>query len=226
MKKVNLIFRFSIMLNVILMIGLILIGYKLRSKIYDKIASQKSNNIVMLGDSFTAGGKWSKDLNRLDIKNSGTASLTTSQFVWIINDAVIKYNPKICFIEAGLNDIEVGIPLNRTFMNYQSIVDSLLEHQIEPVLQSIFYVDYPSGSDTNMPGSSETNLINSRVDSLNSYLSTLANKKGIIYIDLNQYLSENGKLKKELSTDGVHLNDLGYKIWTREVDRILKTKGL
>lgn len=203
-----------------------LIGYKIRSKIYDKIASQKVHSIIMFGDAFTAAGNWNKDLNRNDIKNNGRPSLTTSQFLWILNNAVIKFKPKICFIEGGLNDIEVGMPLNRTFMNYQSIVDSLLKHDIEPVLQSTLFVDYPSGNGTNMPRPSETKLINLQVDSLNKYLSILANKKGIMYIDLNQYLSENGKLKKEVNTDGVHLNEYGYKIWAREIDKVLKKNGL
>ena len=118
------------------------------------------------------------------------------------------------------------MPLNRTFINYQSIVDSLLKHQIEPVLQSNYYVQYPSGSAINYPNASETILINSQVDSLNNYLSNLAIKKGVKYIDLNQYFSENGKLKKELSSDGFHLNDHGYKIWAREVEKVLKTEGL
>ena len=228
MKKKGLIFRFSLMLNIILIIGLMLIGYKLRSKIYNRLfaPSEKTYNIVMLGDGITAGVEWNKDLNRLDIKNNGIPGFTTSHFVWILNDDVIKYNPKICFIQSGLNGIQHGIPLNRIFTNYQSIVDSLLKHQIEPVLQSNYYVQYPSGSAINYPSASETILINSQVDSLNNYLSTLAIKKGVNYIDLNQYFLENGKLKKELSSDGFHLNDHGYKIWTREVDKILKAKGL
>ena len=108
--------------------------------------------------------------------------------------------------------------MKRTFRNYQSIVDTILRHKIEPVLQSTFYVNYPNDS--------TTNFINSRVDSLNSYLSVLANKNGIGYIDLNYLLSENGRLKKEYSRDGLHINDLGYDIWIREVDRILRSKGL
>lgn len=216
------IFRFSLILNVILIIGLILIAYKLRSKIYNRIKSQDSYNIVMIGDGYTARINWNKDLNRIDIKNSGAGGYTTSQYQRHLNDLVIKYNPKICFIEGGINDLLIGIPLNRIFINYQSILDSLLKNKIDPVVQSIF----PLGTPSNYPSANETNLINSRVDSLNIYLSRLANKKGVRYIDLNKYLSVDGKLKKEISTDGVHLNELGKKIWIREVDKILNTKGL
>jgi len=217
-KKNKILIRLSIILNIILIIGIFFTAYQFRTKIYDKIASSKTYNVVMFGNSLTAGGDWNKDLKRIDIKNSGTGGFTTSHFVWILNEEVIQYKPKICFIEGGINDIGVGIPLNRTFWNYQSIVDTLLNHQIEPVLQSTFYVNYPNDS--------ITNITNSRVDSLNIYLSALANKKGIRYVDLNQFLSENGRLKKELNMDGVHINEYGYKIWVKEVDRILKLKKI
>jgi len=218
MKKVNMVFRFSLIINVILIIGFILVAYKFRSKIYDSAVIQSSYSIIMLGDGFTSGGIWNKDLNRVDIKNSGNGGFTTSHFIWTLNDHVIKYNPKICFIEGGINDIGLGIPLNRTFMNYQSIVDSLLQHQIEPVLQSVFYSDYPNAN--------ESSQKKSKVDSLNIYLSRLAIKKKITYIDLDQYLSENGKLKKELTKEDYRINELGYKIWAKEVEKILNKKGI
>ena len=66
----------------------------------------------MFGNSITANGKWGDGLNRLDVKNSGTGGFTTSHFVWTINDQVLQYHPKICFLEGGINDIGVGIPLD------------------------------------------------------------------------------------------------------------------
>lgn len=172
----------------------------------------------MFGNSLTANGKWNRDLNRSDIKNSGNRGFTTSHFVTIIQGAVIQYNPKICFIEGGINDIGLGIPLRRTFNNYKSIVDTLLKYQIEPILQSTIYINYPNDS--------LTNIENSKVDSLNNFLSTLAQEKGITYLDLNKYLSSNGRLRNDLNTDGCHINSSAYKIWTREVDKIIKSKGL
>ena len=101
-KKKNLILIFSIILNIIFIIGFLFIGYKFRARIYDKIASFSTYNVVMFGNSLTAGGKWNKELNRLDIKNSGVGNFTTSNFVWILNKAVIQFKPKICFIEVEL----------------------------------------------------------------------------------------------------------------------------
>jgi len=216
MKKGNqLFFRLSLILNIFLIFSIMLIAYKYRAKIYDKFASFRTYNIVMFGNSLTSQGNWNIDLNRTDIKNSGTGGFTSSHFVWIIDGSVLKYNPKICFIEGGINDIGVGIPLSRTYKNYESIVDTLIKHKIEPVLQSTLYVNQPYDSVTN-----------SKVDSLNYFLSNLAAKRNIVFLDLNPYLSENKKLKKEFSKDGVHIKESAYKIWIREINKILEIKGI
>jgi len=169
----------------------------------------------MFGNSLTAEGKWNSELKRFDIKNSGRSGFTSSHFVWILQDAVLKYKPKICFIEGGINDIGTGIPLSRTYENYETIVDILIQHQIEPVLQSTLYVNKPDDSVTN-----------SKVESLNYFLSNLASKRNIIYLDLNQYLSENKKLRIEYTRDGVHLRQSTYKIWAHEIDKIIKNKWI
>jgi len=216
MKTIKQIFiKFSIILNDVLINYIILIINKLKAKIYDKVASFRTSNIVMFGNSLTAGGKWNADLNRFDIKNSGTVGFTSSHFVWILDSAVIKYKPKICFIEGGINDIGVGIPLSRTYENYELIVDTLIINKIEPVLQSTLYINQPDDS-----------VSNSKVDSLNYFLSNLAAKRKITFLDLNQFLSANKRLKMEYTIDGVHIKKNAYKIWTHEIAKILKNKGI
>lgn len=181
--------------------------------------SEQPYPIVMFGNSLTANGHWDKGLGRSDVKNSGTGGFTTSHFVWIIQDQVLKYQPKICFLEGGINDIGVGIPLERTFQNYQSLVDTLLSHHIIPVLQSTLYVNFTNNEKENMHH-------NQMVESLNVFLQSLATSRNIMFIDLNQYLSENKKLKKEYTTDGVHVNEAAYRIWYAELEKVLTQKGI
>jgi lysophospholipase L1-like esterase len=214
-KRYLVLLKLSLILNIILIIGIILVIYKYQLKIYDKIVSHGPCKIVMFGNSLTAQGNWNEDLNRLDIKNSGKSGFTTSQFVYILYSSVIQYKPEICFIEGGINDIGTGIPLSRTYKNYESIVDTLIKYKIEPVLQSTLYVNQANDS-----------VVNSKVDSLNYFLLKLASKKNVMYLELNPYLSENKRLKKEFSKDGIHLKESAYKIWVREVKKILDLKGI
>ena len=216
MSRVNHdVYKLSIILNIILIVGIILIAYYYRSKIFDKVASFRTYKIVMLGNSFTSRGHWNYDLKRTDIKNSGVGGNTTSQYVGLLKKTVIKYQPEICFIEGGTNDIGLGIPLSRTFKNYESIVDTLLEFKIEPVIQSTFYVNQPGDS-----------VVNSKIDSLNLFLTELASKRNVIFLNMNSLLSENKRLKSEFSKDGVHINDKAYKIWINEIRRILAIKDI
>ncbi|WP_104382215.1 MULTISPECIES: GDSL-type esterase/lipase family protein [unclassified Sphingobacterium] len=166
--------------------------------------------IVMFGDSITKGGDWATLLGRSDVKNSGFPGFTTSHLVWLLKENVIDLSPRVCFLEGGINDIGVGIPLDRTKSNYRSLINGLLEHQITPVVQSILYQqDNPESK--------------VQVDSLNSYLKAYCQSKGIYYLDINGKLSSSKGLNAQYTTDGTHINQDAYEIWATEVRNLLKS---
>ena len=212
-------------MNIIFIIMFLILAYKFRENIYNKVHSITNQekvlslispySIVMLGNSITDLGKWNKDLDRNDVLNSGMGGFTTSHFVITLNKKVLHYKPKICFIQGGINDIFVGIPLNRVYENFESIIDTLIKNKIEPVIQSTLYVNKIDDS-----------ITNSKVDSINNFLTELAVRKNIHYVDLNIFLSENRKLKKEYTYDGLHLNESAYKVWAEEIKKILELKGI
>ncbi|QMV67084.1 G-D-S-L family lipolytic protein [Sphingobacterium paramultivorum] len=166
--------------------------------------------IVMFGDSITKGGDWATLLGRSDVKNSGFPGFTTSHLVWLLKENVIDLKPRVCFLEGGINDIGVGIPLERTKSNYRSLIDGLKEHQIVPVVQSILYQqDNPESK--------------VQVDSLNSYLNAYCQSKGVYYLDINGKLSSSKGLNAQYTTDGTHINQEAYGIWASEVKNLLKS---
>ncbi|RKO72098.1 G-D-S-L family lipolytic protein [Sphingobacterium puteale] len=183
----------------------ILTGFKWMSDQHDEKIT-----IVMFGDSITKGGDWATLLGRSDVKNSGFPGFTTSHLVWLLKENVIDLKPRVCFLEGGINDIGVGIPLKRTKSNYRSLIDGLKEHQIVPVVQSILYQqDNPESK--------------VQVDSLNSYLNAYCQSKGIYYLDINTKLSSPTGLKAKYTTDGTHINQEAYGIWASEVRNLLKS---
>lgn len=214
-QYVKILFGLSITLNILLAIGILITLFKFKPEILAKISASKLHSVVMFGDSLIFNANWNDELNRNDIYNAGTPGFTTSHFVWLVHDKVIKHKPKICFIEGGINDIGVGIPLTRTFTNFASIIDTLIAYNIEPVLQSTLYIN--NDADT---------LTNLKVDTLNIYLKNLAKNRSIYFIDLNSSLAVNGKLKRNLTYDGIHLNTEGYKIWAPKLTAILKKKKI
>jgi lysophospholipase L1-like esterase len=58
-------------------------------------------------------------------------------------------------------------------------------------------------------------ITNDRINKANQKLGELASKYGCVYIDLHQseLKGKDRQLKKELSTDGLHLQPMAYIIW-------------
>ena len=163
----------------------------------------------MFGNSLTAGTDWTKQLNRIDVHNSGQGGFITKQLRDVTRGFVIEHNPKICFVAGGINDVGFGCTANETFENFKSIVETLKSNNIIPVLSLTVY--------------QHDNLKSkNKIDSINILVKKYAIENSIDYFDLNEKLSENQSLKAEYTTDGTHLTKEAYKFWTDEVKKVLK----
>jgi lysophospholipase L1-like esterase len=170
----------------------------------ERLRSKKDGfKAVMLGDSITAGGDWYTLLNGYDVANFGIGGDTT---VGILNrmDGIYMTRPKRVFLMIGINDFGTGATVETTYANYTEIVNSLLDKNIEVVLQSTLYV---------AKSISGYNEINRKVTDLNAFIKKLAVDKGLNYINLNEVLCEDNLLESRYTKDGIHLNNAGYKQW-------------
>jgi len=177
-------------------------------------AQTSNKKVVMFGNSITNQGNWEEVLGRTDVLGWGIPGYTTGQLIWTIKN-VLKDHPstKIWFLEGGINDISLGVPVERIFENYKIMVDSLQRNQIIPVVQSTILKH----------GANEDNKL---VTKLNKLVKNYCLKNKIEYIDLNAFLARNGELIKELSTDGCHLKPNAYRPWGEAVKTVLKKYGL
>lgn len=214
-RKTLWIFRVSLFLNLAFILAGLFAIIKFNLKLPVPNADRKHYTVVMFGNSLIAGGNWAKLLERNDVLNSGTGGFNTSQMVFYTKRDVLKHHPKICFLGGAINDLGIGIPMKRTLENYNVIIAKLKANKIEPVIESTFYVN----------GRDEI-LYNALVDSINVELKNIALKHGITFMNTNQYLVENGRLKTAYTTDGIHLRPAAYQIWAKEVNRVLKEKGI
>ncbi len=183
--------------------------YKEQMDLFTAYTSQR--NVVMLGDSHTYLAHWNELLDRGDIANRGINSDNTGGYVNRLNE-VLKINPRICFIEGGINDIEKDIPREETIKNLSSIIDSLQKYNITPVFTKVFYVTkkYPLSA-----------AINKKIKELNTEMDKITTLKHIRVIDLNPLLTDGEYLNPNFSIDGIHLLGKGYLIWRDEVLKIL-----
>jgi lysophospholipase L1-like esterase len=166
-------------------------------------------SIVMLGNSITEyGGDWNARLDRSDIRNSGQGGYTTGQLVWLLNSCVLNAKPKYCFTLAGINDISLGVPVEKIFYNYRTILDTLLSNDIQPIVQSTLY---QTGNPTG----------NRKVAYLNYLLKDYCEDKDIVFINLNQFMSDAYGLITDYSTDGTHLSERGYSVWCEKLKQVI-----
>jgi lysophospholipase L1-like esterase len=190
-------------------------NYKLQTDMFD-VYETKQADIVMLGNSITAGVNWAELLGRNDAVGRGIPGDIIEGYGYRL-DYVFKLNPKVCFIMGGINDIYGWIPVEDIFNNYVKIINELRSKRIEVVIQSTLYVAARYASSENR---------NAEVEKLNKMLSDYAAKNNILFIDLNSRLAFRKMLIDDLTYDGVHLKAKAYKIWAKEVEKVLKKLGI
>ena len=206
--KIRQILFISLLLNIIF---LFTCAYIFRDKVIQKFVAMKGDSkVVMFGNSLTAQGKWVELLGRTDVLNSGFPGLCTYHFLGLIQANVIDRHPEICFVEAGINDITVGVSQENIQKNYQNILETLKNNNVTPVVTLTFY-------EQNDPVSKV------EVDRLNDFLIQYCKMNSIQYINLNSRISDAKGLKAEFAVDKTHLNEKGYKNWAEEIEQILKS---
>jgi len=194
-------------------------NYNLQISMFD-IYKTKQADIVMLGNSLTAGANWSELLGRPNVVARAIPGDILPGFYARLN-YIFRLKPKIVFILGGLNDIYNWTPVEEIYYNYIRIITALQTKGIIPVIQSTTYSAKDYAKD--FGGTAEINAGRNReVDKLNKLLYEYAKKNNIDYIDINSKLSTSDKfLRPDVTWDGIHLNAEGYKIWAEEVEKIL-----
>ncbi|WP_293914973.1 MULTISPECIES: GDSL-type esterase/lipase family protein [unclassified Sphingobacterium] len=190
--------------------------YQKRQAYYDQLPKVK-NAIVFLGNSITEAGQWYEIAQVPHIINRGISGDVT---YGILNrlSSVTALHPKKIFMTVGINDVKRGIPPEYTVQNIERIIkrvrkDSpktkLLIQSVLPVRESMFTDGYQR-------------VTNQKVVLLNEQIKTLCQQYNVPFIDVHQaiFMDKEGRLKQELTTDGIHLRAEAYIQWIE----YLKTK--
>ena len=183
---------------------------------YDRIEVFKRdtlrfNQIVFLGNSITEGGKdWNEKFGVVGISNRGISGDSTDGVIARLNE-IIHFSPKAIFLLIGINDIYNELTPSTDYVanNILKIIKRINQELPETkiFLQTILPV--------------EKEVYKDKVIAVNEMIKTFVSQSKFEIIDLYSiFVNKDGKMKKELSYDGVHLNDKGYSVW---VDHIKPT---
>jgi lysophospholipase L1-like esterase len=178
-------------------------------------AHKKRSRVVFIGDSITDywklndyfPGKTYVTINR------GIDGQTTSQMLVRFRQDVIDIHSNVLIVLAGTNDIAgvTGRTRNEDIeANYTSMAELARMNHIRVVFASLLPANNTSSKDAK-----ESYALRppERILALNRWLKDYCAKNELVYLDyFSALVDDKGMLKRELSDDGLHPNDAGYKI--------------
>ena len=196
---------------------------KYRQENHDLSSTVNSGKrIVFMGDSITEGwsGLYPDFFENKDHINRGISGQTTPQMLIRFKPDVIDLSPSTVVILAGTNDIAENTGPSNVKMitdNIFSMADLASAHKIDIILCSVLPVyEYTWKKILDVP---------SYIYGVSTMLKDYCTDKSLRYIDYFSAMANEKKgLGEDLSEDGVHPNEKGYKIMSRVAESILYSK--
>lgn len=189
--------------------------YQQRLEFFKKMPDQK-NEIVFLGNSITEAGKWQEATGLKHVVNRGISG-DVSFGVLARLDEVLASKPAKIFLLIGVNDMKRGIPEELLFRNYQRLIASVKKNspRTRLYIQSILPINKA------MVSNIYSRVSNAGILKFNERLKALCLTEGLQYVNLHAvFAGADGELKKELTTDGLHLRPVAYLVWAEALKKI------
>lgn len=165
-----------------------------------------AGSIVFLGDSLTDYCEWGELLGNPNIKNRGIAGDTTYGVLQRLT-TVVRLQPAKLFLLIGSNDLGEGRPVADIARDYELLVKRCRTEMPATAL----YLESVPPINFKLSSHFESNR---KVVELNQAIQRIAAEKQAVYIDLHQAVAgEQGELRTEYTTDGLHFNAAGYQRW-------------
>ena len=183
-------------------------NWHLKAELFKSFPNSKKD-IVFLGNSITAGTDWNELLGMKWARNRGISGDITFGVLQRL-DEVIEGKPKKVFILIGINDISRNIPDSLIISNYKKMVSRIQagSPKTKVYLQTLMPVNNTFTQFKNHYNKDE------HIAAINTALKRLASEHNVTLIDLHPHFMDNeGKMRKEFTQDGLHLNAAGYQHW-------------
>jgi lysophospholipase L1-like esterase len=195
-------------------------GYYRERVDYFRAMPDRKNEIIFLGNSITEVGEWQELLDMPHVLNRGVSGDNTYGVVARM-DEVLASHPARIFMLIGVNDIKRGTPQEYILYNYRRIIERVKREspRTRLYIQSVLPVA------ESMLANIYVKITNEKIRVLNDSVRAIAAAAGLTYVDLHNdvFADSQGQLKKDLSTDGLHLKPMAYLLW---VDYLRKKKYL
>lgn len=166
---------------------------------------------LFIGDSITEELKYYKFLYNNNVFSK--IGLNTDTLRKLIPDEDFGIEPKNIYLMMGLND-SVFVKTEEKFKErYLAMLDALQAKfpDAKIYLQAIFPVSKA------LDEKEDARVNNTKINSFNEVIKTIASERGLDYLDFSYLLKEN---EDYFEPDGMHLNSKFHKVWLNEVKNI------
>ena len=191
--------------------------YVRRATLFEEFPIGKKD-IVMLGNSLTDGCEFNELLNNRHIKNRGIVGDIIQGMIDRIGP-IIEGQPKKLFIMGGVNDISHDVSADSIARAMEKLI--VMVKQGSPRTRIYLQSLLPFNNDVR-----EWKLLKGRdhvVVEANALLKQVAHRQGVTWIDLYPlFVDDEGRLRADLTNDGLHLMGKGYLIWRDAVKPFIK----
>ena len=176
-------------------------------------------DIIMLGNSLTDGAEWNELLRDPNVKNRGIIG-DIIQGLYERMEPILKGQPRKIFILSGVNDVSHGVDGDSIGRVMEKLIILIKERcpRTEIYVQSML----PFNTDVQM-----WKLLKDREQVVidgNRAMEEAAKRQGVTWINLYPlFVDKNGKLREDLTNDGLHLLGPGYLIWRDAIIKYVKS---
>lgn len=158
--------------------------------------------------------KWTAQIKDAPLcYNRGIGGYTTEDFLKVLDTAIFDLEPSKIYINIGTNDLaNPDLTLEQIINNYQEIL-SQIKNKL-PETEVILLAYYPGNFDAAEDYMKDVLSIrtNEKINKANKMIEELAAKNGFRFLNINEPLQDSqGRLKAEYTTEGLHINEEGYR---------------
>jgi len=176
----------------------------------DSLKKPHPNMVLFVGSSSIHGWKTlAADFPELNVLNRGMGGSHMSDLIYFMDDIVFPYRSNAIIVYEGDNDIAAGKTPEKVLSDYNIFVARVLEKwpkkpiffiSIKPSLARLEHMENMARANA---------LIKARTEET----------ENLYYIDVfTPMLGEDGTPRKDIfGHDGLHMNEIGYALWTKEI---------
>ena len=179
-----------------------------------------TTTIVMLGNSLTEfGGDWSEKLGVCGVVNYGIMGDNAQGMLRRLHQ-ITPHHPKAIFLMVGTNNVCSEESAEETFEKCRSVIDSIRMQtpQTRLFVQSLLPVNMAVKRWKKLEKQEQ------KIVEINRLLADYCHSCGLDFIHLHPlFAAEDGlTMRKELTVDGLHINEAGYHIWSKALQPYLR----